>query len=319
MLRSAQNVRAILSCWIVLACMCQMVIASDREDVVVLPSPVGGMPSSSLTVEEANVYINERHVSVTYKVTNKLNAALSSLQAIYPPMVEPTGPGMAYPDKHFPEFQILMNGKNLKRFTNASAYLNGKDVTAILKKHHVDPLMVGDDAALIPAKSAQGRVLSPLVKMGLFEPFDENFAPTWQAQAMYSWKQTFPPKSTATMQMKYHARPAFETLETKSLELQGLIALHCAKPEHILQMLQEEQGALPEYLVVERYIVATRFLGHTSSTSTVTIGEKSMLGVKPVMTLACKDDSSVMGRPALRNALINSYLGQISVLVLSFQ
>ena len=317
MLMREQKILVAILCGAILFFVGRSAVASDRENVVVLPSPEGRIPNS-VSVEETIISINDRNVSVKFKTMNPTSDTSSRI-AIYPPRFSWGGFGVAYFDKHFPELAIFSDGKKMHLLSNTTAYLHGKDVSPMLIKNKIDPLLVGDDAALIPAKTMHRKSLVSLVKHGLFELHDGNLYAAWSAQAAYSWEQRFPAKMPTTIEMKYRARPAYEVFETASHQLRGLISLHCAKPESILPLLKDERGEITDYLLVERYVISTALAGHQSNNIALSFSPSSVLGVKPMMALACNGENMVVGRPSINNAVINNRLGQISILVLSLQ
>lgn len=318
MLRRGQRIRVVILCGLIISALGPVAIATDSEDAVVLPSPEGWIPNSA-SVEKTTISIEEKNVSVNFKIMNPANVTLTLPLTIYPVRFSWGGFGIAYFDKHFPELTILNDGEKMRLRSNVTAYLHGKDVSSILIKNKIDPLLVGDDAGLIPAKTRRGKSLPSLVKRGLLVLHDGNLYAAWSAQVAYSWEQPFPAKTSTTIEMKFRARPAYDVFETASHRLHSLLSLHCATQESVFPLFKDEQGKIAEYLVVERYVISAALAGHQSNTVSLNFYPSSDLGVKPIMALACNGESMVVGRPAIKNAAVSNRDGQISILVLSLQ
>ena len=130
----------------------------------------------------------------------------------------------------FQSFRLWVDGKPIHYQMEATATLNGKDVTGILRANHIDIPTFGhfDDTTenaqhiaqiLVPdfsrlPKSAQNR----LFKEGLFEDQDFAFS-LYTVQLRYHWTQIFPAHSTVHIRHEYSPVVGFHYLDLDTVKL----------------------------------------------------------------------------------------------------
>jgi hypothetical protein len=113
----------------------------------------------------------------------------------------------------FQSFKLWVNGKPVQYESEATATLNGKDVTAVLNAYRIDIPTFGHFADTVDSKhneviecpdfsrlpkSARDR----LVKAGLFELADDPWG-KWTVHLQQHWTQTFPAHSTVHIRHEY--------------------------------------------------------------------------------------------------------------------
>lgn len=123
---------------------------------------------------------------------------------------------------------LTVNNKPVKFRTEARAFLDRREVTAILKRQNIDIRTFGHfdwQKDIAPefsrlAKSEQDK----LIKLGLFDP-DEPWG-NWTVRLQYHWTQTFPSHSTVHIHHEYTPVRGFAMLPIGAIHK----ALHQRRP-----------------------------------------------------------------------------------------
>jgi hypothetical protein len=115
----------------------------------------------------------------------------------------------SYLDPGFDDFRLLVNGLPTKFQTETRAYIDKRDITALLASHHVDAATFGhtpqkiDQATPSPDIERGGPALKKVLSLnGAIKDGD----PNWRVEEKYYWKQTFPALSVTHIRHEYTPR-----------------------------------------------------------------------------------------------------------------
>jgi hypothetical protein len=160
------------------------------------------------------LWISEKKVVVDYDFRNDTDQNVTTEVAFpIPPYKNDFVSGPALEDQSFQGFKLRVDGKPVDYESEATATLNGNDVTAILKANHIDISTFGHFIDHVDSKH-QEVIDSPdftrlskserdqLVKAGIFE-LDQAAWGKWTVHLQYHWTQTFPAHSTVHIRHEY--------------------------------------------------------------------------------------------------------------------
>lgn len=135
------------------------------------------------------------------------------------------------PAASFSTFKLEIDGKPARFEVETKAFLDGKDVSSLLAKNHIDIATFGhydwgkdkpvDFAKL--SKDAQSR----LIKEGLIDP--EMPWGNWTVHLQYHWTQTFPAHSTVHIRHEYAPVEGYQLIPRDAFRQ----ALHQPAPSNI--------------------------------------------------------------------------------------
>lgn len=198
--------------------------------------------------------ISDKKVVVDYDFRNGTDQDVTTEVAFpIPPYTNEFANGPALEDQSFQSFKLWVDGKSVDYESEATATLNGKDITAILKTNHIDIPTFGHFVDRVDSKSREvidtpdfnrlsKSTKDQLVKTGVFD-VDGAAWGKWTVHLQYHWTQTFPAHSTVHIRHEYSSitGDAYEMGEyaAKSLLEAGKIPVDEAK----LKPLDPEDSA----------------------------------------------------------------------------
>jgi len=190
--------------------------------------------------------ISLKKVVVDYGFRNDTDQDVTTEVAFpIPPYSNEFAVGPALEDQSFQSFKLWVDGKPVDYESEATATLNGNDVSAILKANHIDIPTFGHFIDKVDSKH-QEVIDSPdftrlpknkrdqLVKAGIFE-FDDVPWGKWTDHLQYHWTQTFAAHTTVHIRHEYSPIAGFaydyrESAAQRLLEA-GKIPVDEAKPK----------------------------------------------------------------------------------------
>jgi hypothetical protein len=143
-----------------------------------------------------------------------------------PPYTNEFANGPALEDQFFQSFKLWVDGKPVTYESEATATLNGNDVSAILKANHIDIPTFGH--LVVDHKTKQIRVpdyfklpqrtRSLLQKDGLFDESDDWTGGMWVVHLEYHWMQIFKAHSKTHIRQEYSPVLGFDTVALSSVQ-----------------------------------------------------------------------------------------------------
>lgn len=158
--------------------------------------------------------ISDKKVVVDYDFRNDSDQDVTTEVAFpIPPYENDFADGPALEEQSFQSFKLWVDSKPVHYESEATATLDGKDVTAILKANHIDIPTFGHFVDKVDS-THQEVIDSPdfnrlskstrdqLVKTGIFEVDGAPWG-KWTVHLQYHWTQSFPAHSTAHIRHEY--------------------------------------------------------------------------------------------------------------------
>jgi hypothetical protein len=158
--------------------------------------------------------ISEKKVVVDYDFRNDTDEDVTTEVAFpIPPYTNEFADGPALEEQSFQSFKLWVNGKPVSYASEATATLDGKDVTAILKANHLDIPTFGHFVDRVDSRHQEvtdshdfnrlsKSTRDELVKAGIFE-VDGGSWGKWTVHLQYHWTQSFPAHSTVHIRHEY--------------------------------------------------------------------------------------------------------------------
>jgi hypothetical protein len=277
--------------------------AWDEEMGATAPKLLGQLPFRT-TITHVDVALQGHTVSLTY---HGQHASTTHQKLVLSSYLLPFGwQGVAadYPDLHFPELTVKVNEHLIAPTPRVTAFFEGKDVTADLRKVEIDPLRVAlTEAALIDPRLI--RTQSARRLFAAQSPDADRSYPLWQVAFSQTWTQTNLAVGPLSIQVTYNARPEKRQVNTSSKAFAAAVLAHCGDLEQIMSSLKETGGGPPAAVLIETISVPLQIanVAPLPSFLTVTPAAKTRPGLRLASTLACgPEESSLAGQPAIQSS-----------------
>ncbi|MGA9060923.1 MAG: DUF4424 family protein [Terracidiphilus sp.] len=181
------------------------------------------------------------------------------------------------PEQSFQSFRLWVDGKPVQFEVDATATLNGKDVTQILTANHIDIPTLGHFMDWVDAShTAQAvtknfeRLPEPardrLLKDGLFDGQDA--LALWTDHIQYHWTQTFPAHSTVHIRHEYTPVEGFQLMPLEVFK--DALKPPGAGPASSLTCADEKEYASDSARFVKDYCPDPAFLREVRRVSALT-------------------------------------------------
>ena len=173
--------------------------------------------------------ISLKKIVVDYDFRNDTDQDVTTEVAFpIPPYANEFADGPALEEQSFQSFKLWVNGKPVNYESEATATLDGKDVTSILKANHIDIPTFGHFVDKVDS-THQEVIDSPdfnrlskstrdqLVKTKIFEVDGAPWG-KWTVHLQYHWTQTFPAHTTVHIRHEYSPVVGFTQVTFTTVE-----------------------------------------------------------------------------------------------------
>jgi len=280
--------------------------AWDVELGVAAPAILGRLPDG-VRLTRADVRWDGRKVSILYMGENRSVAHGGFFLSAYAPVYGWQGVAADYPGLHFPEIRLNVNGRSVAHRGLASAYRDGLDVTALLKRSGVSPLLVAQ------AEPVSAMELPPHVR-GLFSASQGNVYPLWQLAYRHQWAVQALAVGSVTFEVIYDGRPQKMEVSLKSKRFASLVQEHCGDLASVTSQLNGMAGRELDSVVAKRLTIPLSFANSAEVDPHLAV--VSGVALKGAVTLVCGlQDGSLVGLPDIDLSPVG-HGGMLSMLVL---
>lgn len=247
-----------------------------------------GVPLPGLTSDEGS-NVDAESCSVTLSgrdVTMELSVRVDSDQAAL--LIEGSrfgwrGESAAYPDRHFPELEIQIDGALVKPEDRFEAFMGKTDITGAIRDAGMDPWAVAHDPPATPVRP-DSRALKVLERMHAVQRSGDEYLANWTARRVLR----IPLKDSKhqRIELHYRARPAATQVQSDQLFTSEREAAYCLSAK-ANAMLHPKSGPQPVHLA--EYAIAAGIDGRTPPTVLLaTSGQTGTpAGASRVLTFAC--------------------------------
>jgi len=187
----------------------------------------------------------------------------------------------AYPDRHFPELEIRIDGAKVSPQERFEAFMGKFDITYAIRAAGMDPWAIARSPPITPI-NPDSRQVNMLEKMHAVERSGDHYVAHWTARRLLR----IPLKTGAQrVALSYLARPAFSQLPPDQLLTDAQVSPYCASRGQVTALLRS--GSKSRLLKITEYSIATGIDGH--SPPTVWLNKSTGGGGVPsrVLTFSC--------------------------------
>jgi hypothetical protein len=170
---------------------------------------VGGLVAAReprITMAKEVLIISTKKVVVDYDFRNDTDAAVTT-EIAFPIPAFTLGPETADPARAgFDDFKLFVGGRPFPFQTEIKAVVNGKDVSAMLRKDGIDIATFGhsdDNDESLDLKKVSPAEKHALLAAGVYTLDGQRDSPEWSVEKRYHWTQTFPAKATVHIRHEY--------------------------------------------------------------------------------------------------------------------
>lgn len=253
-----------------------------------------GAPLPGLKADEGS-HVSAQSCSVTLagnKATVELELATASDQPallIDGPLFGWLGESEAYPDRHFPELEIRIDGASITPEGRFDAFIGARDISSLIRRAGIDPWAITRSPPIVSAASAASPAQKPwamqaLEKTGAVQRSGDDYLARWTARRMVRIPLKNAPQQR--LQLSYLARPAFTQASPPELLAGEREAAYCLSPKQMNARLHT--GTNPRPFRIVEYSIATGIDGRPAPKVLLTMSEDA--GGAPashVVTFVC--------------------------------
>jgi hypothetical protein len=225
----------------------QCAYADDTSAGVMLPG-LRSEPAGSVAVSAASLRLQAGRIEATLEVTVRRGQASSVV--IRTPRFGWLGEAEPYPDRQFPELQILVGGAPARTESTFAAFAGSADVTAAIRAAGFDPFAIADTPPFVTPGAGDAPAVGTLERLGAVEQSDGNYIAKWTAQRKV--KVALSP-SSHTLTLKYMARPGFALLRFDQMSSSAYLAKYCLSAHDLVRALGP--AAATRMFVVSDYAI----------------------------------------------------------------
>jgi len=186
-----------------------------------------------IAMQKERLTISQTKVTVEYEFLNDTDQDVTTEVAFPIPRYDPCDMTSAGGPTPFDDFKLWVEGELVAYKTEAKAILNGKDVSALASKYHLDIPSGGHCIDVVDPKSHTDSAHVPdieklsaidqhkLIENGLVSKPNDIYAgqlALWQVDKQYHWQQTFPAHRTIHIRHEYKPAVGFSGVSRKELE-----------------------------------------------------------------------------------------------------
>lgn len=246
-------------------------------------APLPGLATdegSNVAAESCSVTLSEENVSVELSIHADSNQAALLIEG---PLFGWQGASAAYPDRHFPELEILIDGALMTPEDRFEVFMGKSDITGAIREAGMDPWSIAHTPPVTPVRP-DSRALKALERMHAVQRSGEEYLAKWTARRVL--RIPLKASSSQHIELRYLARPASSQLQSDQLFTSEREAPYCVSPTQAQAMLHA--GSSPRLVHVAEYSIATGIDGRPAPTVMLTKSKNAgSAAASRVFTFAC--------------------------------
>ena len=175
---------------------------ADDESAGVAPGAFRAEPAGAVFGLAAQVSLDGEWIEV---VTELRASAPGALLRLVLPRFGWLGAGETYPDRHFPELVVTLDGQAVAPTDNYTVRAGGKDVTALVRAAGLDPYAVAETPPFVQAGQNRQPALDALLAARAVTRAPEGLLAGWTVQRQIGLAL---PAGRHRVSLRYKARPS---------------------------------------------------------------------------------------------------------------
>lgn len=160
------------------------------------------------------------------------------------------GDSETYPDRHFPELQVLRAGQPVPVTESVKAVAGGVDVSTLLQQAGINPWLIADTPPFVPTEGISADLLAQLVRAGAVGTSGTDHLAQWRAQRTLG--VALP--AGQTLDIRYRLRPGYALMTQQALAKANLRQRYCLA-DAPLRALGTRFGRSTQF-IAKRYEIA---------------------------------------------------------------
>jgi hypothetical protein len=246
-------------------------------------------PAGSVKAASATLALRAGKVEVTLTVNAQ---AAGNALTIQMPRFGWLGESEMYPDRQFPELEILVNGAPAKMESSFAAFVGTEDVTNAVRKAGVDPFAIADTPPFVTATGG-AQAMDALLRVGAVEKSGSDYIAKWTAQRKVRVTLA---AGRSTVTLIYKARPAIALRRFEQTTRASSLAPVCLTAADLSAALGHPAAAIT--FVVTEYAIPLS-VGDVAPAEDVTISaDVSEAGTRPLVAFCGAGGKTVTGKNA---------------------
>lgn len=290
-----------------------VILAGDRSSGVE-PPELRFASDGLIAPSERQVRLNGHDVGIHLRLSND-KRAVSRLATITLPRFKWRGAADPYPDRHYPELTVRIDGKLEYLYSTYSVDVRNADISALVRSARLDPLAIVAAPPIVDLTAVEPQLAAALRQAGAVrEDPDAGDLANWSVQRQVFFDVTAKPN--VVLELEYLARPAFALHLSRDADLDSLLRKYCSSTANMLQALPK--GLAIENVVVEEYIFDLS-TGPQVEDSEVTLDVRGSQnsGAPPIVYAACgAAGASLIGVNSLVSSAPTSKDGRVHLAAL---
>jgi hypothetical protein len=209
------------------------------------------------------------------------------------------GESEPYPDRQFPELQILDGGAPARTESNFAAFVGSADVTEAIHAAGVEPFAIADTPPFVTPGVGGAPALETLERLGAVENSGGDYIAKWTAQRKV--KVALNPGSD-TLTLTYKARPGYALLRFDQISRPAYLAKYCLSTHDLVSVFGH--AVATRMFVVSDYAIPLSIDDRPPPSLSVTVDAPGKEGVQRSLIAFCgADGKAVIGRATSIRAL----------------
>ncbi|WP_442681180.1 hypothetical protein ACSBM8_08445 [Sphingomonas sp. ASY06-1R] len=259
---------------------------ADDVSAGVAPGPLMAAPAGRTSVTAVRVALAGRQIEVATALSVARGPVRLQLDL---PRFGWLGEAETYPDRHFPELTIAVDGRPARTPPSFSAWKGGRDVTALVRAAGVDPFAVADTPPIVAPVKGKQPAFDALLAAGLVTRAPEGLLAGWEVQ-----RHIAVPLSAGRhdVVVRYKARQALTLAQIPAPGDAAMWADFCLTPGSAAALLQHHRNG--RTVAMDRYSIPVGVNGQAP----LQISLRMKAPPAGALTLVC----GANGRPAINAA-----------------
>jgi hypothetical protein len=209
-----------------------------------------------------------------------------------------SGPRVPYPERHFPELEIRIDGEPAPFDDRFDAFAGKMNITYLLKLAQMDPWAITRTPPLAGSHPKNAQALKVLKNVGAIERSDDDYIAKWTARRLLRIPLNAGPEQR--VELNYTARPDSAVMTVEQLDTTSREKSYCVSPKQLKRLTHSASS--PVWLAVDEFIIPTGIDGKAPASVILTMSSSAAGdGKSSAYLLLCGPH----GRPIARRGAVS--------------
>jgi hypothetical protein len=164
-----------------------------------------------------------------------------------------SGPSDPYPNRHFPELEIRVDGAPIEPQDRFEAFMGQTNITNLIKMAEMDPWAISRTPPMTSAYAGNVQVLNALRNVGAIAQSGDDYLAKWTARRLLRIPLTTAPSQQ--VELEYAARPVISILTADQIDTTSREKSYCISPKQLRPLTRS--GSDPTWLTADEFSIPT--------------------------------------------------------------